>query len=869
MCWRRLVSPPSGSTKAKELLLTPLGHGSFGIIRKVRRKADGMVLCRKEISYLKMSQKEREQLHAEFQILSTLRHINIVGYYHREHLKATQDLHLYMEYCGNGDLGRVIRDLANRNQYAEESFVWSIFAQLVTALYRCHYGVDPPEVGKNVLGLGMTAKPKVPTGGVTILHRDLKPENVFLGEDNSVKLGDFGLAKMIQSHDFASTYVGTPFYMSPEICAAEKYTLKSDIWSLGCIIYELCAREPPFNAKSHYQLVQKIKEGKLAPLPVVYSPELCAVVRDCLKVNPDRRPDTAQLLNLPVVRLMRKEKEVVELSKMIKSKEEQLNKRARELERKAEADKAMLRQEIDASLRREWEVKARLEIDRLVNAELDQLQSKFEEEVRARVDKDLTEALRNAQAQASASRPTSALDNNDLMLQMPPPHLPPPMSSTSSSGHHHHHELSSSICKSDYKSDYLHSSMGDGEFPSTTDITELSIDESLLERTSEVSSNNNSSSTEKVVVASATAAFMKKQGGGGGGPAPQARTPFGRAQTMFVGPAGTPMDVEMASPSPMAIASLSLSPRRNAATKVPTANTGAIFTANAPTNDDPRWNGPRESASAVNSDWDSDDDVAIPSPTRMIKSRKNPFQSGKQQKQPGSAQQKDASSSLQPGNQHQQRPGIASQKSAPLFTARGGGIAPRSKMGNDLVGGAKTTSAVTDSKRAQSPSRRLSKIPSAANMGGAGEHSTEGARALTRKGSFNWKDAGDVPESQQSSQTSSQQQHQQSSQQPQQSSGLISKQKPGIRGRTLVELQQARAGGRPLSAVMDGGNPNVSPKRPFREHAMAANRGGGGNNGHHSHMEPAAVWDPEQDDMPSPFLVRRKVMIGGPSAAKA
>ena len=59
---------------------------------------------------------------------------------------------------------------------------------------------------------------------------------VFLGEDNSVKLGDFGLSKMIKSHDFASTYVGTPFYMSPEICAAEKYTLKSDIWSLGCKI---------------------------------------------------------------------------------------------------------------------------------------------------------------------------------------------------------------------------------------------------------------------------------------------------------------------------------------------------------------------------------------------------------------------------------------------------------------------------------------------------------------------------------------------------------------------------------------------------------------------------------------------------------
>jgi hypothetical protein len=124
-----------------------------------------------------MSQKEREQLHAEFAILSSLRHPNIVGYYHREHLKSTQDLHLYMEYCGNGDLGRVIKDLALKKQYAEEGFVWSMFSQLVTALFRCHYGVDPPEVGSNVMGLGNTARPRQPAGGVMILHRDLKPEN--------------------------------------------------------------------------------------------------------------------------------------------------------------------------------------------------------------------------------------------------------------------------------------------------------------------------------------------------------------------------------------------------------------------------------------------------------------------------------------------------------------------------------------------------------------------------------------------------------------------------------------------------------------------------------------------------------------------
>lgn len=143
----------------------------------MRRKQDGQVLCRKEINYVRMSQKEREQLHAEFAILSSLRHPNIVGYYHREHLKSTQDLHLYMEYCGNGDLGRVIKDLQSRKQLAEEGFVWSMFSQLVTALYRCHYGVDPPEVGSNVMGLGNSANPKQPASNVMILHRDLKPEN--------------------------------------------------------------------------------------------------------------------------------------------------------------------------------------------------------------------------------------------------------------------------------------------------------------------------------------------------------------------------------------------------------------------------------------------------------------------------------------------------------------------------------------------------------------------------------------------------------------------------------------------------------------------------------------------------------------------
>ncbi|KAH9888616.1 protein kinase-like protein [Xylariomycetidae sp. FL2044] len=690
-------------------VLEKIGHGSFGIIRKVRSRADGMVLCRKEISYLKMSQKEREQLHAEFQILSILRHPNIVRYYHREHLKQTQDLHLYMEYCGNGDLGRVIKDLTLKKQYADEPFVWSIFSQLVTALYRCHYGIDPPQVGKNVLGIGAVAKPKTPPGVMTILHRDLKPENVFLGEDNSVKLGDFGLSKMIQSHDFASTYVGTPFYMSPEICAAERYTLKSDIWSLGCITYELCAREPPFNAKSHFQLVQKIKEGKVAPLPRVYSVELMAVIKDCLKVNPDTRPDTATLLNLPVVRLMRKEREAVEISRELRAKDAVLSAKMKEVEQRlacVEADKAYARQEIESSLRREWEVKARLEIDRLVNEEIEQLQKRFEGEVQARVQEELQKK-------------------------------------TVTFGSVETQEFESSLSKSDYPASLAGAST-DGDFPSTTDITELSID---------------SPSDKPQALRKSSRAFA-------------------RAQTMFERHPGTPMDLDVASPLHIAISSLSLSPRRNHATKAPSANPPSIFDE---AESEHRWEADRDS-DPVLSDSDDDDDgtPVIPSPTRAPRSTKNPF--------------------------GLQRPGLPSMKTAPnrVKTQATLSLKPVPPLPPTTTASDFPTRALRE--RANSPNRRLSKIPSVANLG-----APSGENGLQRKPSNSKKDSD--------------------------SSLAKMAVKNAVKGRTLVELtSEARAGGRPLSVC-------VSPKRVTKDF---------------QYPEDAPNWAQEEGEVPSPFLVRRK-----------
>ena len=186
--------------------------------------------------------------------------------------------------------------------------------------------------------------------------------------------------------------------MSPEICAAERYTLQSDIWSLGCVMYELCARKPPFDAKTHLHLIQKIKDGRVEPLPSIYSPELQSTIKSCLKTNPLQRPDTAALLSLPIMRVMRKEREIVEIGKTLRTKEDQVNAKKLEVEAKAanlEVEKERMRAAIDDTVRREWELKARLTIDQHIQAEIHELHKKYEVEVQARVQKEVQQQLQS------------------------------------------------------------------------------------------------------------------------------------------------------------------------------------------------------------------------------------------------------------------------------------------------------------------------------------------------------------------------------------------------------------------------------------------------------------------------------------------
>ena len=116
------------------------------------------------------------------------------------------------------------------------------------------------------------------------MHRDLKPSNVFFDSNNNVKLGDFGLSRIIKSESsdkneaMAQTNVGTPYYMSPEQINELEYDEKTDIWSLGCVIYELVSLIPPFTAGNHLALAQKILAGKIERIPERYSEDLQEVI---------------------------------------------------------------------------------------------------------------------------------------------------------------------------------------------------------------------------------------------------------------------------------------------------------------------------------------------------------------------------------------------------------------------------------------------------------------------------------------------------------------------------------------------------------------------------------------------------------------
>lgn len=173
-----------------------------------------------------------------------------------------------MSYMPVGDLSFHIKRKLQKNETFTETEIFNWFVQLCLSLEYIH--------------------------GRKVLHRDLKSQNIFLTGNNTVKLGDFGISKVLENTNGAAmTVVGTPYYMSPEVCQNHPYTFKSDVWALGCVLYELCTLKHAFSADNLLGLVYKIVQDKYEPIPSCYSQDLQNLINLLLNKNAAERPSVA------------------------------------------------------------------------------------------------------------------------------------------------------------------------------------------------------------------------------------------------------------------------------------------------------------------------------------------------------------------------------------------------------------------------------------------------------------------------------------------------------------------------------------------------------------------------------------------------
>lgn len=250
-----------------------LGKGSFGSAILIKRKNDDVLFVVKEIPLGQLSKKERAGARKECAVLQKLQHPNIVKYV--EHFENRNSLYLVMEYCNDSDLSEKVKEC---HGVMKESSILYYFSQVCLAVKYLH--------------------------SKHILHRDIKTMNVFLMKNGAVKIGDFGIATVLMSTmGLAKTVCGTPYYFSPELCRNRSYDSKSDIWSLGILLYE-CATggHHPFDGMNISQLMHRIVKTPHPPLSnAAYSPEFRNLVDWCLQKDPIRRPSIQQILSYPLV----------------------------------------------------------------------------------------------------------------------------------------------------------------------------------------------------------------------------------------------------------------------------------------------------------------------------------------------------------------------------------------------------------------------------------------------------------------------------------------------------------------------------------------------------------------------------------------
>ena len=255
-------------------IISKLGEGAYSTVFKVKRNIDNQIYALKKVKLLNLSEKEKENSLNEVRILASVKSNFVVSYKEAFFDEKDNTLCIVMEFADRGDLYQKIVQHKKSAQFFEESDIWQIFIQLVKGLKALH--------------------------DLKILHRDMKSANVFLFSNGSAKLGDLNVSKVAR-RGLGYTQTGTPYYASPEVWKDKPYDNKSDVWSLGCVLYEMITLRPPFRAQDMEGLFKKVCKGQYNRIPDRFSDDLFTIVQFLLQVNPATRPSCEQILNHPVV----------------------------------------------------------------------------------------------------------------------------------------------------------------------------------------------------------------------------------------------------------------------------------------------------------------------------------------------------------------------------------------------------------------------------------------------------------------------------------------------------------------------------------------------------------------------------------------
>ncbi|EAN89254.1 putative serine/threonine protein kinase [Trypanosoma cruzi] len=301
-------------------ILEKMATGSFGVVFKVRRVADNEVLVMKRISLTEMDVKQRREAAQEIRVMSCLHHPFIVA--QRDAFLFKDSLCIVMDYYDGGDLAALITRQREKDEYLPMGQVMVWFAGINLAMHYLH--------------------------AQGIVHRDLKTQNLFLKSNRrEVAVGDFGVAEFVGKAEFSKTKSpfsspllpasqhflakrrdgeligdvstcdsaddimngpligavrGTLLYMAPEVLESGVCSPSSDVWSLGCIFYELLSLRHPFESRDFATLMMRVMAGARQPPPGHYPPEVVQLLDRMLSLDAANRPSCEEILRAPIMK---------------------------------------------------------------------------------------------------------------------------------------------------------------------------------------------------------------------------------------------------------------------------------------------------------------------------------------------------------------------------------------------------------------------------------------------------------------------------------------------------------------------------------------------------------------------------------------